>query len=302
MTTFLLLLASLLSWTFPDSPPPRKPVFVNASFLGKNRMFVENLTAAEIRVFENGKPRTVEFFAGAEVPGIYGMVFDREILPQPFEDPRRDANTIPSSMAAMNVAFQVIDQALTRQVGWVATYDRDFRIAMDFTQDSGRIKDVIQGLRGERNMEDSSAYGALFNAVKKMGGRNEKRRSIILFLDVLDPVAGDKLKPLKNLLSGSNVELFVASFAGSRSSTGRGLPPLQSEACLRELAGVTAGAAYFSKSDGIEGIGRRMASHIRSLYTIGFESEAGSDQPATLKIECTRTGVKATFHSVTPNL
>jgi hypothetical protein len=302
MAAIAVLLAFLLSWTALALPAQKRPIFVTASFLGKNHLYLEDLSREEILISENGQTREVEFFAGAEVPTAYGILFDRSFLPLPFEDPRRDSNVIPSSMAATNAAYQLIDQVLGRQVGWVGTYDKELKIELDFTQDSGRVKDVIQRLRGERSMDESSLYRALFSAVRKMSPRNEKRRVLILFLEVLDIEAGVKLKPIKNLLSASNVELLVADFAVSKFSSGRGMLPVQSEACLRELAGVTAGGAYFSKTEGIEGLGRRISNQIKAFYTIGFQAESTSDQPAALKIECTRPGTKVTFHPVVPNL
>jgi hypothetical protein len=302
MTVIALLMASLLSWTVPELPPQKRPIFVTASFLGKTRMFLEDVSRDEVRVLENGRPRTIEFFSGPEVPTVYGLLFDRAILPQPSEEQLPNPNDIPASMAASSVAYQLIDQGLGRQVGWAGAYDKELHVAIDFTQDAGRIKDTIQRLRAERSIEDSSLSHALFAAVSKMSSRNEKRRVLILFLGALDIEAAARLKPMKNLLAASNIELFVAGFATSRFGDGRGLPPAQSEACLRELASVTAGGAYFIASEGIAGLGRRISNQIKTLYTIGFEAESPADKPASLKIECTRPVAKVTHHPVIPNL
>ncbi len=302
MAAIAALLALLLSWTAPDMHAQKRPVFVNASFLGKNHMYIEDLSRDEVRVFENGQAREIEYFAGTEVPTAFGILFDRSFLPLPYDDLRPDPSVIPSSMAATNAAYQLIDQAFGNQVGWVGVYDKSLKVQLDFTQDSGRMKDVIQQLRGERTSQESSLYSALFSSIGKMSSRNEKRRVLLLFLEAIDVEAGMKLKPMKNLLSASNVELFIADFATSRFSSSRGMPPAQSEACLRELGGVTAGGAYFSRIEGIEGLGRRIANQIRTLYTIGFEAESTSDQPAKMKIECTRQGTKVAFHPVVPNL
>jgi VWFA-related protein len=299
----VLLLASLLCSAVSAVTHSWKPVFVSASFLGKNRMFIEDLSPDEVRVYENGKPRTIEFLAGREVSVAYGILFDQSILPQPFDDPRLDANRVSTSMAAMNVAFQVLDQALGRQIGWVGVYEKDLRYPQDYSADTGRLKDAIQALRGHRTLDESFLYGALFNSIQKLSQRNEKRRVLILFIHTMDMATADKIKPLKNLLSASNVEFFVAGFApktGSRASSG--LPPEQNEAAIRELASVTAGNAYFTYLEGIEGLGRRISNQIRTFYTIGFEAEAPANPVSTLKIECTRPGVKVTTHPVIPNL
>ncbi len=301
MVAIGLLLAFLLCWPTSGAPAAKTPVFVNASFLDKNRLFVENLNRNEIRVFEDGSPREIEYFAGSEVPLVYCLLFDRGILPQPFEDMGLIQNTVSSATAATNVAYQLVDLALGSQAGFVATYDREMRVVQDFTQDGGRIKEMIQQLRGQRSTESSSLYGPLFAAVSKLGERNEKRRVLVLFVNFLDTETGSKLRPLKNLLAGSNLEFFAACF-GTKTGNGRDLPPPQSEASLRELASGTAGDVYYSQMEGIDSLGRRIANQIRTLYTIGFESEAPSDKPAKLTIECTRPGVKVKTHPVVPTL
>ena len=302
MAVIGLLMLLLHSWAVQAQPAQSMPVFVTASFLDRNRLYLENLSREEIRIFEDGKPRDVEFLASKEVPVAYGLLWDRSMLPEPFADPGAGRYGIPSATAATNVAYQLLDQALGRHAGWVAVYDSEFRPAIDFTQDTGLLKDTIQQLRGERLREDPVLYGALLTAVKKMSQRNEKRRVLIVFLDYLDFQTGGKLKPLKNLLSASNVELIIACFAASKTASTHGLPPLQSEASLRELAGVTAGGAFFVLQEGIEEMGKRISYQVNSYYTIGFQAESPPDQPGKLKIECTRPGTKVITHPLVPML
>jgi len=301
MAAIGLLMALLLCWA-ALADAQKTAVFVTASFQDRNRLYIENLSRDEIRVSENGQVREVGYFAGTEVPVAYGLIFDRALLPEPFEDARPDQYNIPSAAAAFNVAYQILDLCLGRQIGWVATYDdQGMKTALDFSQDSSRVKDAIQQLRARRTLVESFLYGPLFEAVQKMSQRHEKRRVLVLFLDTLDMKTADKLKPLKNLLSASNVEFFVASFA-TRLGTSRGLPPAQSEASLRELTGATAGGAYFRYTESIEGMGRRISEQIRTFYTIGFESYSPPNQPGTLTIECTRPGAKVKTHPVVPTL
>jgi VWFA-related protein len=301
MTAIASLLAALLCCTAPVQAAQKTAVFVTASFLDRNRLYVENLKRDEVLVFEDGQPREVEFFAGEEVPVAYGLLLDRVLLPEPFAESRPYPDDISSSTAALNVAYKLLDECLRGQAGWAATYDAEMHVVVDFTQDGGRVKQSIQQLRSRRSQDESSLYSAVVAAVQKMDQRNEKRRVLVAFLDVLDRNTGGKLKLLKNLLSASNVELFIAGFA-SKSGSGRGMLPLQSESSLRDLAAVTAGDAFFSAMDGIEGLGRRLSNQIRTFYTIGFESESSPDKPVRLTIECTRPGVKVKTHPVTPTL
>ncbi len=296
-----LLLALMLCRPATAEPAAKTPIFVTASFLDKNRLFVENLNRNEVHVYEDGKPREIEYFAGTEVPLAYCLLFDRDILPQSVSDLGLVQNNVSNATAALNVAYQLVDLTLGSQVGCVAVYDKEMHVVQDFISDGGLVKEVIQQLRGQRSMESSSLYGSLFAAVNKLGQRNEKRRVLVLFINFLDTDTGTRLKPLKNLLAASNLEFFVACFA-TKTGNGRDLPPPQNEASLRELASGTAGDVYFSQMEGIDSLGRRIASQIRTFYTIGFESEAPPDKPAKLTIECTRPGVKVKTHPVVPTL
>jgi VWFA-related protein len=302
MAVIGLLAALFLCWPPSGAPAEKTPVFVTASILDKNRLYLETLSRSDIRVFENGQQREVEFLASKEVPVAYGLLFDRDLLPSPYDDPRRNQFGVPSSTAATNVAYQLLDQALGHEVGWVASYDTEFHLAMDFTQDAGRIKDAIQLMSRERYIEEPELFSALMEAVGKLSRRNEKRRILIVFVDYLDMKTGGKLKPLKNLLSASNVELFVVGVGNSKITGDHGMPTAQSEASLRELTGVTAGGAYFALLDGIEGMGRRIAYQINTYYTIGFQAESPRDQPGKMKIDCTVAGAKVTAHPVVPIL
>jgi len=301
LAAIALLSAALVCCFAPVHAAQKTGVFVTASFLDKNRLYVENLTRDEVRVFEDGQPREVEFLAGAEVPVAYGLLLDRVLLPEPSEESRMYPNSISSSTAALNVAYLLLDQCLRGQAGWAATYDAQMHVIVDFTQDGGRVKQSIQQLHSRASTDESSLYSALIGAVQKINQRNEKRRVLVAFLDVLDRNSAEKTKQLKNLLSASNVELFLAGFA-SKSGSGRGMTPFQSESSLRDLAGVTAGDACFSAMEGIEGLGRRISNQIRTFYTIGFESEASPEKPARLTIECVRPGVKVRTHPITPTL
>ena len=124
MTAIASLLAALLCWSAPVQAAQKTAVFVNASFLDKNRLYVENLKREEVRVFEDGQPREVEFFAGEEVPVAYGILLDRVLLPDPVEESRPYPDNVSSSTAALNVAYQLLDQCFRGQAGWAAAQRR----------------------------------------------------------------------------------------------------------------------------------------------------------------------------------
>ncbi len=299
-----ILFALLASGLFSGPPVQPVPIYVSASFMDKNRLYLDNLSREEVRVLEDGEVREVAFLASDEIPIVYGMLFDRALFSRAdrsYELLRWNQSNVPPVVAAVSTAYQLVDLCMSTQVGWVGVYDQELEVALGFSQDAHRVKEAIQQLRGRKTTEESDFYSAVFGAVDALRQRHEKRRVLIVFLEVLDRNAGERIKPLKNLLSASNVELFVASFA-SRFGPGYGLPPLASQTALKELSDCTAGSAFFKDTATVEAMGRRISDQIRSFYTIGFESYSASGQPGTLTIECTRPGVKVRSHSIVPNL
>lgn len=278
---------------------PKTPIYVTASLTDRKGLYIEDLDVGEIQISENEQSRKIEFMARDEIPVVYGIIFDLSMLPEkPDDDYRGNTLQISSASSARSMAYELIDKHLSRQTIWVGGYEKELRIVQDFTADGFTAKAAIHQMHGKRGLGEPFLYSALFSGIVKMNSRTEKRRVIIVFMDILDSETGGKLKPLKNLLSASNVELFVVSFASKLGSSRGGLQPAMSQASIKELTQVTSGDAYFTADyrDHFEDIVRRMYNHIRTLYTFGIASESATDKPAQLTIRCTRTGSKVRYH------
>jgi hypothetical protein len=136
--------------------------------------------------------------------------------------------------------------------------------------------------------------------VQQLNQRHEKRRVLILLLGTLDSETASRRKPLQNLLSRANVELFVVSFSERRAGPSGAL----NAAMLQEFAQCTSGEALLSADYGDHpaDLTRRLLSDLRSLHTFGFESTSTVDAPAKLRIECLRPRVKVRSRAVVPIL
>lgn len=242
--------------------------------------------------------------AGEEVPTVCGLLFDRALLQ--YEENVRfgSAQSIPSTNSAKSLAYGLIDKYLGRQSVWVGVYERELQIAMDFSTDGFRAKDAIQRMSGRHMTEEPFLYPALYSSVMRMKDRNEKRRVLILFLDLLDSETIARLKPLKNLLSSSNIEVFIVTFASRLGSGGPGLNPVMSQSGLKELAQATAGDAFFAADykDHLDDISKHIYNQLRTFYTFGFESTSPPNAPTKLTIRCTRPGSKVKCRPNVPML
>jgi hypothetical protein len=291
----------LLLWTLAQ-PAPAAPVYVTASFQDRNGIFLENLSRSEIQILEDGKPRAIEFMAQEQMAAVYGILIERAVVP---ESHTRDRNpySAPGLASIQDIAYELIDKYLGRQAIWVGAYERGLEIVLDTTTDGFLAKGAIQRIRGSRQTDDSFLYPALFSAVTKMNERSERRRILIVFLSALDRETADRLKPLKNLLSSSNIELFLISTAPKLSITG-GMSPAMSQAGLREIAQVTCGEVFFTADhrEHLDDITRRMLHQMRTFYTFGFESQSGVENPAKLSIRCSLAGSRVKHHPVVPVL
>ncbi|MFH1573912.1 MAG: hypothetical protein ABIG68_07995, partial [Acidobacteriota bacterium] len=98
----------LLFRLFPAVPTCgafQRPVYVTASFVDRNNLFIEDLAQDEIEVYEDGQLRKIEFQAQEELPTVYGLVFDRAMLGVFPEDERAFSPSAPGAMSARNVAY-----------------------------------------------------------------------------------------------------------------------------------------------------------------------------------------------------
>ncbi len=294
-----LVVGALLGWGASPSP-----VFVTASFQDRNGLFLENLSKADLQVFEDGTPRPIEFLAMNELQVAYGIIFERGLIEdEHWQDRRADTRRLPGIQSAQEIAYELIDKSLGQQAVWVGAYDEELEVVLEPTADGFRAKDAIHRIRGAGRVQ-SFLYSALFAAVQKMSERPERRRVLIVLLDQVDARTADKVQPLKNLLAASNVEVFTISF-GSRTGTGRdGMSSVLSQAAARDLARATCGEAFFAADyrEHLDDISRRLLSQIRTFYTIGYQSEAAPDKGAKLTIRCAVPGSRAKHHPAVPVL
>jgi hypothetical protein len=299
----LLIAAGTWTTAQPAHAFEKRPVFVTASFLDRNDRFIENLQQNEVEILEDGQARQIEFMAGDELPSVYGIIFDRAMLPEAPERERSGFQSRSNATSARDIAYELIDKLLARQTIWVGAYDQSLQVVFDAAADGFGAKNAIGQIRGRRSQTPSYLFSALASAVTKMNQRHEKRRVLIVFLEEVDSETAGRMKLIKNLLASSNVELFSISYASRLGAPG-GIPSALNTSLLRELTQVTAGQAFASLDfrDHPEDVVRRLTSHMRTLYTFGFHSESGLDKPGKLTIKCSRQNSKVKHHPTVPNL
>jgi hypothetical protein len=278
-----------------------RPVFVTASFVDRNHIFLENLPAGEIEVSEDGQPRQVEFLSMDQLPTVYGILIEDVLLSDPAGGERAGYGSIPSASLARNMLYELVDKHIGREPVWLGTYERDLKVVLDFTNDGFKIKESIQGLNRPSGPSDSYLYPALFSAIRKTCERGEKRRVLLLMISSLDAESSGRMRALRNLAAASNLELFVVSFASRLGAPG-GLHPSLVDSGLRDLAQATAGEHFAAPQhrDHPEDIVRRLVHQIRTLHTIGFQASSPADNPGKLSIRCTRPGSRVRHHPVVP--
>jgi hypothetical protein len=303
-TPGIAIAALLLALLSPTLFPQAAPVYVTCSFQDKNGLFLENLTPADIQVFEDGRPASIEFLAMDQMQVVYGLIFEKGLITDSqWQDRRTELHATPGIKSAQDMAYELIDKRLGQQAVWVAAYDRELEVVLEPTTDGFQAKDAIHVIRGVRH-PNSSLYSALFSGIQKMAERSEKRRILLVFLDQVDADTVGKMRPLKNLISGSNVEVFTISF-GSRTGAGRdGLSAVASQGALRDLAKVSCGEAFFAAEyrEHLDDISRRLLQQIRTLHTIGFHSSSASQNGGKLLIRCSAPGSRVKHHPTIPIL
>lgn len=299
-----LLLALPLALSLPQGRSPSTPVFVSASITDSNGLFVENLERNEVVLLEDGMPREIEFLAQEEVPAAYGILFELELLKEEAVARRAGNRPILLSNLARDVAYQIIDKRLAGSSIWVGGYDREMKIVQEASPNAFLTRAAVHQLQGSRETREPFFYGALYAGLRKLSQAHEKRRALLVFMNLIDTKSAEKMRALTNLLKVSNVEVFTISFAG-RLGAGPGLlPPAMSDPMLKDLAGQSAGGAFLRTDFGehTEDLVRRLSNQIRTLYTFGFTSRSTPEKPAELRITCKRPGSKVKHRPLVPVL
>jgi len=216
--------------------------------------FVGGLPQQSFRVFEEGRPQEVSFFAEQDAPATIGLLIDSS--GSMAENRNRVIAAIETFALASHPEDEFLPLAFNERVTAVLPPDRLF------TSDAGELRTSLT-----RNL---SAYGrtafhdALAESLARLSRGSHERRALIILSDGGDNASRRGFDEVLQQVQASNVVIYSVAL----------LDPLsrdQNPKALRRLAEATGGLAFEPRRvSAVGGVLGTIAADIRSRYTLAY--------------------------------
>lgn len=260
----------------PQKPPPPKPpqqkppqyaisvesqlVRVDTVVTDQDGNIITGLKKNNFRIFDNGEPQNVSFFAPTAAPITIVMLVEFSQL-----------GGYLFAYNAVNWSGEFLSHLGPKD--WVAlmTYDLKPHIVVDFTRNKADVRDAISSLYFP-GFKEANEFDAVLDTLGRLKDVHGKK-AILLITSGRDTFSRhtlgqtyDALKQTDVTIFGVNVSEYWLERFGIDSIT-----YLQGENELRTFARLTGGYAWFPRFDGeIPDIFNSVVAFLRNQYSLGF--------------------------------
>jgi VWFA-related protein len=215
---------------------------------------VAGLSAADFRVFDEGRPQAIALFRSGEIPVTLGLVVDHSQSMRP-----KLANVVISA-AAFARAGHADDELFV-----VGFSDRVRRVPLSggkpFTTDPVELKAALET---EEPAGPTALYDAVAVALRHLPNGQSVRKALIVVTDGGDNASKISYKGVRNLARQSQSVIYGIGLVGAEFQE-------ESPDKLKQLCRDSGGMAYFPKTSAeIDGAFAEIARDLREQYTIGF--------------------------------
>lgn len=230
---------------------------------------IANLKRSEFKIYEDNVLQDIEFFSQAEVPTNYSMVIDNSGSLRSQID-----KVIEASKILIGSNRPADETSIIRFVG----KDR-IEILQDFTADKGDLEYALDSLYIEGGQ--TALRDAVYLATERVSEHDKdsdredgKRRALILISDGEDRASFYSEKMLFELLTESNVQIYVIGFVKDLDDRGNFIQKSdqnKARSFLQKLATDSGGKAYFPENvSELNKIAQDISSELRTQYSIGY--------------------------------
>jgi VWFA-related protein len=247
-------------------------VLLDVSVRNARGAFVPDLTSGNFKIWENGSPQTIRWFAAVDHPLTAGLVLDHSGSMRP--------RSSQAAAAALRLARASHPEDEFFTVHFNDTVSFGLPAGAEFTSDAEQLRKSLDGgvPRGRTALYDGIRAGLEHLA----RGRHE-RKTLIVISDGADNVSRTTREEVLRLAAQSNAAIYVVGVYDPGS-------PDRDPAFLRRLAEATGGEAFFPASaTELDRIAARIATDLRQRYSIGItpldQRLDGSDRQ--LRVEAT---------------
>lgn len=248
---------------------------------------VNDLSADDFRVTEDGRPQAVRLFAQAVESGEReALTLDLGLLLDTSESMRNELRLSQEAAARFLEAIPRARELLT------VFFDQDIRISR---YDSEHQQGLIERIFDAKSNGNTALYDAITVYLSRVADASG-RKVLVLFTDGDDTTSSVSLPELMGLVRGSSVTIYPIAFTGSyRLGNTRALP---ARAFVQQLADLSGGAVFLPRtSKDLPRIYDRILEELSSQYVIGYVSDNATRDGRfrKLHVDVSRPGLKVRY-------
>ena len=202
-------------------------VAVDATVVDSKGRFVNNLTAREFTLQEDGKPQALDLVTQNREPALFTLLIDSS------QSMKIRSSAVRATAVRLLASIAAEDQVV------VAPFSRTVTSVTGPTTDRGTVLDAIAAIRHQGGTAILDAVGE--TATLLAGGT--RRRAVVLITDAYDENSESGFDATMDKLKKSGVTLYVVGVGGIAGVSYNG------EALLKRLCEETGGRAWFPRDD-----------------------------------------------------
>ena len=228
-------------------------VVLHASVRDAKGQIVSDLQGKNFRVYEDGRPQTVELFHHRDVPVAVGLAVDNS---GSMQHKRWD-------VTAAALAF--VRSSNSEDEMFVVNCDENVTFRLPSIKPfSANPSELVHALMGAPAGGMTALYDAVTDALEHLHMANREKRALIVISDGGDNASRHSLNQVLQLARRSETIIYTIGLFGDDDLDAN-------PAVLEKIASATGGEAFFPKHiSTIVEICEEIAEDIRNQYTIGY--------------------------------
>ena len=229
--------------------------------------FVAGLTAANFRVFDNGRPQPITVFDSGDAPVTVGILLDES---------SSMANKRGGVIAA---ALSLIGQSNPRDQVSILHFNENVQRGLP---DSMLFSDNIDQLRAALSRAlpqgRTALYDAVILALEQLELGRAGRKTLVLISDGEDTASTHKRRDMVELVERSLATIYTIGLIDPDD-------PDRNPGVLEQLAHISGGEAFFPYDLGdLQAACRAIAREMRTRYTLGYVPPVGVGNHSLRKV------------------
>jgi VWFA-related protein len=235
-------------------------VVLNATVRDQKGRVASDLRQPDFDVFEDGVRQSIRLFRHEDVPVTVGLVIDHS------------GSMRPKLASVIAAARTFIQSSSTDDQVFVVNFNenitRGLPAAIPFTN---RPDELAKAISGTPATGKTALYDAVWTAREWLAGGSRDKKVLIVISDGGDNASAHTLADLLKAGNKSNIQVFTIGIFDPDD-------PDKNPAVLRQLALATGGEAFVPEElSEVVSVCESIANDIRSQYTLGYLSSAGTE-------------------------